>query len=244
LGAIVASDSLEVEATADELADAHRTILTLTDSLRSISEPEAGEVTTAANGTDASHVAIRPVSRRSGLSSPAPGVVLPVVGQITSRFTRSRFHPLLRIFRPHKGVDVSAPVGTNITAPAAGRVAFVGRRLGDGLMVELDHGEGVVSRYAHCRQVMAREGDFVSVGDVIATVGSSGLSTGPHVHFEIRVRGTPVDPLAYVIRPRLTPTPAAAATSAPVIQAGSPAHPAPEHSPGGSDSLEIPPDRR
>jgi murein DD-endopeptidase MepM/ murein hydrolase activator NlpD len=151
-------------------------------------------------------------------------VKLPVFGVITSRFSRSRWHPILHLFRPHKGVDVAAPYGSNITAPAAGRVTFVGRKLGDGLMVELDHGAGVQSIYAHCSAVKVRVGDFVSFGDVIAQVGSSGLSTAPHVHFEVRVRGEPVDPLKYLITARLTPMqkPATAA-SAGVMQAGSPA---------------------
>ena len=104
-------------------------------------------------------------------------------------------------------------------------MSFVGRKLGDGLMVELDHGNGVTSRYAHCSAVKVRVGDFVSFGDLIAAVGSSGLSTAPHVHFEVRVRGEPVDPLKYLITARLTPKPVEAA---PVMQAGSPV-PAPRH---------------
>jgi murein DD-endopeptidase MepM/ murein hydrolase activator NlpD len=77
----------------------------------------------------------------------------------------------------------------------------------------------VTSRYAHCSSVKVRVGDFVSFGDVIAAVGSSGLSTAPHVHFEVRVRGEPVDPLKYLITARLTPK---LADPAPVLQAGSP----------------------
>jgi hypothetical protein len=224
LGTIVAMDSMEVEATADQLADAHNMILALTDSLRAGGADGEEGFTVAQSGNPAggaqarpARVAARPFSRQSelGLRQPSAGIVLPVIGEITSRFTRSRFHPLLRIFRPHRGVDVSAPAGTAITAPAAARVAFVGRKLGDGLMVELDHGEGVVSRYAHCKTVRVKAGDFVSFGDMIATVGSSGLSTGPHVHFEVLVRGRPVDPLKYLITARLTPRdmPAAAAAA-------------------------------
>lgn len=218
LGVVVLSDSLQVTATADELADAHQMILSLTDSLQSMSDldgPDADAAESAPHGT--SSVAAGSVAR------PAKGVRLPVFGVITSRFSRSRWHPILRIFRPHKGVDVAAPYGSNITAPAAGRVVFVGRKLGDGLMVELDHGAGVQSIYAHCSAVKVKVGDFVSFGDVIALVGSSGLSTAPHVHFEVRVRGEAVDPLKYLLTARLTPMqkpPAAAA--APVMQAGSP----------------------
>ena len=226
LGVVVLSDSLQVTATADELADAHQMILALTDSLQTVadldapeSDTEGGTVHNVKNGL--AHARTTEV----GLARPARGITLPASGVITSRFSRSRWHPILRLFRPHKGVDVSAPYGSNITAPAAGKVSFVGRKLGDGLMVELDHGNGVTSRYAHCSAVKVRVGDFVSFGDVIAAVGSSGLSTAPHVHFEVRVRGEPVDPLKYLITARLTPKPVEAA---PVMQAGSPA-PAPRH---------------
>jgi hypothetical protein len=223
LGVVVLGDSLQVTATADELADAHQMILTLTDSLQSIADldvPEGeGETGAVHNTKNTGH----PTARVSevGFARPARGIALPAVGVITSRFSRSRWHPILRIFRPHKGVDVSAAYGSNITAPAAGRVTFVGRKLGDGLMVELDHGNGVTSRYAHCSAVKVRVGDFVSFGDVIAAVGSSGLSTAPHVHFEVRVRGEPVDPLKYLITARLTPR-EKPPEPAPVLQAGSP----------------------
>jgi len=122
-----------------------------------------------------------------------------VIGRISSRFARSRFHPLLHIFRPHLGVDLTAPAGTNITAPAPGRVSFVGRKFGEGLTVDLDHGNGIVSRYGHCRKILVKEGEMVTQGTVIATVGSSGLSTGPHVHFEVRLNGKPVDPLSFIL---------------------------------------------
>ena len=231
LGVVVFSDSLQVTATADELADAHQMILTLTDSLQSIGDldpPDAEE--TGADG----HT-VKNAAARASLARPARGITLPAVGPISSRFSRSRWHPILRIFRPHKGVDVAAPYGSNIIAPAAGRVTFAGRKLGDGLMVELDHGNGVTSRYAHCSAVKVRVGDFVSFGDEIASVGSSGLSTAAHVHFEVRVRGEPVDPLKYLITARLTPHDKPR-DPAPVLQAGSPTpvpHPAPDK-PAGS----------
>src|SRR5690348_17019848 len=227
LGVVVFSDSLQVTATADELADAHQMILTLTDSLQSIADldvPDADGESGATVKNAAAHSSV-------GLARPARGITLPAVGPITSRFSRSRWHPILRIFRPHKGVDVAAAYGSNITAPAAGRVSFVGRKLGDGLMVELDHGNGVTSRYAHCSAVKVRVGDFVSFGDVIAAVGSSGLSTAAHVHFEVRVRGEPVDPLKYLITARLTPP----KTEPSVMQAGSPTparHPTPDRQAG------------
>jgi murein DD-endopeptidase MepM/ murein hydrolase activator NlpD len=232
LGIVVFGDSLQVTATADELADAHQMILTLTDSLQSIADldvPDAEDESGAHNAKSVGRSGARVTE--VGLARPARGIALPAVGPITSRFSRSRWHPILRIFRPHKGVDVAAPYGSNITAPAAGRVIFVGRKLGDGLMVELDHGAGVTSRYAHCSAVKVKVGDFVSFGDVIALVGSSGLSTAAHVHFEVRVRGEPVDPLKYLIQARLTPM-QKSADPAPVIQAGSPA----AHHPAGTGS--------
>ena len=232
LGVVVFSDSLQVTATADELADAHQMILTLTDSLQSIADldlPDAEGESGATVKNAAGHGTV-------GLARAARGITLPAVGPISSRFSRSRWHPILRIFRPHKGVDVAAPYGSNIIAPAAGRVSFAGRKLGDGLMVELDHGNGVTSRYAHCSAVKVRVGDFVPFGDVIANVGSSGLSTAAHVHFEVRVRGEPVDPLKYLITARLTTPHEKPREPAPVLQAGSPrpvAHPASDK-PAGS----------
>jgi murein DD-endopeptidase MepM/ murein hydrolase activator NlpD len=122
---------------------------------------------------------------------------LPVIGAIASRFSRARRHPLLHIIRPHLGVDVAAARGTPITAPAAGLVSFVGRKFGFGLVVEIDHGNGVTTRYAHCGQAFVNEGARVARGVAIATVGTSGLSTGPHLHYEVLVHGHQVDPLRF-----------------------------------------------
>ncbi|MBW8838515.1 MAG: M23 family metallopeptidase [Gemmatimonadetes bacterium] len=154
LGVIVFSDSLQVTATADELADAHQMILTLTDSLQSIADLDVPD----GEGESGDAHAVKNVAAHgtAGLARPARGIMLPAVGPITSRFSRSRWHPILRIFRPHKGVDVAAAYGSNITAPAAGRVSFVGRKLGDGLMVELDHGNGVTTCTSRCEYAASR----------------------------------------------------------------------------------------
>ena len=160
---------------------------------------------------------------------------LPVIGAIASRFSRARRHPLLHIVRPHLGVDVAAPRGTPITAPAAGIVSFVGRKFGFGLVVEIDHGNGVTTRYAHCGRALVEEGAKVTHGVPIATVGTSGLSTGPHLHYEVLVHGRQVDPLRYR---QLQPVPdsavapaAPAPSPAPVQQAGAPVPEAPSTSP-------------
>lgn len=122
---------------------------------------------------------------------------LPVIGMIASTFSLARRHPLLRIVRPHLGVDLAAPSGTRITAPARGRVTFAGRKFALGMVVEIDHGGGVTTRYAHCRSIQVHAGQIVSFGAQIATVGSTGLSTGPHLHYEVLVNGHQVDPLRF-----------------------------------------------
>jgi murein DD-endopeptidase MepM/ murein hydrolase activator NlpD len=122
---------------------------------------------------------------------------LPVIGALVSGFSRARRHPLLHVTRPHLGVDVAAPRGTRVSAPAPGRVRFVGRRIGFGLVVELDHGDGVTTRYAHLRSAAVEAGEQVTKGEAIAAVGTSGVTTGPHLHYEVLVHGRQVDPLRY-----------------------------------------------
>ena len=143
---------------------------------------------------------------------------LPVIGPIASRFSRARRHPLLKVVRPHLGVDVAARRGTQITAPATGRVSFVGRRFGFGLVVEIDHGNGVVTRYAHCGSALVSEGARVQRGVPIATVGASGLASGPHLHYEVLVRGRQVDPLRYKL-PQAEPDIVAPSAAPAAIQA-------------------------
>ncbi|MES2177697.1 MAG: M23 family metallopeptidase [Gemmatimonadota bacterium] len=134
---------------------------------------------------------------------------LPVIGAIASRFSWGRKHPILGLVRPHLGVDVAAPYGTRITAPAAGRVTFVGYKLAYGQVVEMEHPGGITTRYAHCSLILVSEGDEVKRGQLIATVGSSGLTTGPHLHYEVKVNGRNVDPMRFKM-----PQPADSAPSA------------------------------
>jgi len=145
-----------------------------------------------------------------------------VIGAIASRFSRSRRHPLLHVVRPHLGVDVAARRGTQITAPAPGRVAFVGRKFGFGLVVEIDHGNGVLTRYAHCGTALVGAGARVERGVPIATVGTSGLATGPHLHYEVLVNGRQVDPLRYKLVQPSADTATAPAPVAPVPTAAAP----------------------
>jgi len=147
-------------------------------------------------------------------NSPPVDMIMPVSGAVSSRFSHSRFHPILQIFRAHEGVDLSAPAGTPIVAPAGGTVRSVGRRFGYGLTIELAHTGGVVTRYAHCRSAIVKPGQKVEAGVQIGTVGSSGLATAPHLHFEVLVKGTAVDPIKFVAATRQPAPPAPAPTPA------------------------------
>jgi murein DD-endopeptidase MepM/ murein hydrolase activator NlpD len=100
----------------------------------------------------------------------------------------------------HKGVDFAAARGSDVLAVGAGVVTFSGYHAGYGGVVEISHGDGYVTRYAHNQQVKVQTGQAVSRGDVVALMGSTGRSTGPHVHFEVLRNGRPVDPLGYVGR--------------------------------------------
>jgi len=119
------------------------------------------------------------------------GFVWPARGVLTSRFGR-------RWRRHHNGIDISAPRGTPIHAARAGRVRYAGWYGGYGLLVVLDHGGGLETYYGHAARVFVRPGQQVQAGQRIAAVGCTGACTGAHLHFEVRVRGKPVDPLRYL----------------------------------------------
>jgi murein DD-endopeptidase MepM/ murein hydrolase activator NlpD len=125
--------------------------------------------------------------------------IMPTKGWLTSAFMRERVHPILHLARPHEGIDVSAPMGAEIEAPAAGVVTDVKWEEGYGNMITVDHGFGLVTRYAHCSKILAVRGQRVKRGQKIALVGSTGLSTGPHLHYEVWVNHKPVDPVKYVM---------------------------------------------
>jgi len=123
--------------------------------------------------------------------------MVPVHGQVTYGFGY-RIHPIYERRLFHEGVDIAAPEGTPIKAAASGRVERVGPLGTYGTIVEIDHGRGFTTLYAHCSRVMVRPGDRVRAGQKVAEVGSTGLSTGPHLHFEVAVDGRPRDPFAYL----------------------------------------------
>jgi murein DD-endopeptidase MepM/ murein hydrolase activator NlpD len=118
----------------------------------------------------------------------------PVNGRITSTFGR-RYHPILHIVRMHTGIDFGAHVGTPIMAAADGVVISTAYMRGYGNTVIVEHGGGISTVYAHTSRVFVRSGQRVHRGQRIAAVGATGLATGPHLHFEVRVNGRPVNPL-------------------------------------------------
>ena len=125
--------------------------------------------------------------------------IMPTAGWLTSQFSRARVHPLLHVSRPHEGIDVSAPMGAPIVAPASGTVTQVDRENGYGNVLEIDHGNGIVTRYAHCSRIDVRQGQRVTRGQRIAAVGNTGLATGPHLHYELHINGKVVNPMTYVL---------------------------------------------
>jgi murein DD-endopeptidase MepM/ murein hydrolase activator NlpD len=133
----------------------------------------------------------------SGPGSPGPCQARPVPGGISSPFGQ-RFHPVLRYSRMHNGADMSAGSGTPIHACRAGRVVIAGGQGGYGNTIVIEHGGGMATLYAHQSRLAASEGSQVEAGAVIGYVGSTGMSTGPHLHFEVRLSGNPVDPSSYL----------------------------------------------
>jgi murein DD-endopeptidase MepM/ murein hydrolase activator NlpD len=104
---------------------------------------------------------------------------------VTSHFSASRFHPVLKSYRPHLGVDYAAPTGTPVQAIGDGRVIFAGRKGGDGDMVEIQHPNGYQTMYLHLSAILVEVGQHVEAGGRIGLVGSTGLATGPHLDFRI-----------------------------------------------------------
>ena len=125
----------------------------------------------------------------------------PVMGHVSSHYTYSRANPVTGVTSPHLAMDIVARWGTPFVATAPGRVIFAGRKDGYGNMIEIDHGRGLRTRYGHASKLHARVGQRVQRGEVIGEVGSSGSSTGSHVHYEVHSSGRPVNPSNYILWP-------------------------------------------
>lgn len=126
--------------------------------------------------------------------------ILPIRGPISSAYSASRLHPVHKLYMPHGGIDQNAPTGTPFVATAEGVVKFAGWKPGFGNTVEVDHGFGVTTLYAHASKLLVRAGKRVRREEVIGQIGCTGVCTGAHVHYEVRVNGRAVDPRNFVLR--------------------------------------------
>jgi murein DD-endopeptidase MepM/ murein hydrolase activator NlpD len=124
----------------------------------------------------------------------------PVAGGFISSYFGEREDPFSGEEAYHKGVDFAGTAGANVMAVAAGVVTWAGNRTGYGNLVEINHGDGYITRYAHCQRTLVSVGQTVKRGDSVALMGSTGRSTGPHVHFEVVRNGRQVDPLSFIGR--------------------------------------------
>jgi murein DD-endopeptidase MepM/ murein hydrolase activator NlpD len=175
---LAAAESLKQSA----LTDAHETreeYLHEVESLAAQSAALAAAIQSAQSG-----------STGSGAPS-ASGFIWPVNGVVVSGFG-------MRWGRMHEGIDIAAGSGTPIWAAAAGTVIHAGWLGGYGNLVVVDHGNGLATAYAHASAILVAVGQHVSQGETVSLVGSTGNSSGPHLHFEVRVNGVAVDPLLYL----------------------------------------------
>lgn len=156
--------------------------------------------------------AVKVVKRDTGVYTPrrdrdVPGAVndsagphdmlMPVMGRISSLFGNRR-HPTSNKIRFHSGIDIVARKGTPIVSSRSGKVSFTGWRRGYGLVVIVDHAEGLQTVYAHCSKVAVKTGQTVNAGQRVAYVGSTGVATGSHLHFEVRRNGNVRNPFRYL----------------------------------------------
>lgn len=134
---------------------------------------------------------VRSQARKLPFNNPSPA------SDITSSFG-NRLDPFLGRLALHAGIDFRAPTGTRILATAPGTVITAGKTGGYGNMVEIDHGNGITTRYAHLSTILVNAGDKIATGEAIARSGSTGRSTGPHLHYEVRLNGEAVDPMRFL----------------------------------------------
>ena len=162
----------------------------LDHSLKSLSQDMERE---EQNLEEISKVANERIARLSATPS-----IRPVQGWETSGFG-PRMSPFTGQMAMHDGLDIGAPMNAPVKAPAAGRISVVGYDPKMGNVVNIDHGYGVETQFGHLAKIMVRDGQKVKRGDLIALVGSTGLSTGPHVHYMVKINGRPVNPQTYIL---------------------------------------------
>ncbi|WP_304407626.1 M23 family metallopeptidase [uncultured Desulfovibrio sp.] len=140
---------------------------------------------------------LRALRDNRGILAAMPSI-WPVTGFVSSSFG-GRSSPFGRGGQFHKGLDISNRVGTPVVAPAEGTVTMAGRDGAYGNSVEIDHGGGLATKYAHLQRATVKPGQWVRRGEVIGHVGMTGRTTGPHLHYEVRLNGVPVNPMRYIL---------------------------------------------
>ena len=198
--AVITAKTADARSVRDELAAGRDTLLaarrlkqSALSSARDSRAEQLAEVEALAAQSAALAAAIRDAQAGStGSGAPsAAGFIWPVNGPVVSGFG-------MRWGRMHEGIDIAASLGTPIHAAASGTVIHAGWLGGYGNLVVVDHGDGLATAYAHASAILVAVGQQVSQGDTLSLVGSTGNSTGPHLHFEVRVNGSAVDPLLYL----------------------------------------------
>src|SRR5262249_31267791 len=176
----------------NDLADTKQQKLTDLSQLSAQDRADIGEIDALRAASAALANRIRAAQSSAPTSAPsASGLAWPVSGPVTSPFG-------WRWGRMHEGIDIGVPYGTPIHAAASGTVIYCGWESGYGNLTVIDHGGGLATAYGHQSSLAVSCGQQVSQGDVIGYVGSTGHSTGPHLHFEVRVNGAAVDPMGYL----------------------------------------------
>lgn len=136
------------------------------------------------------------LKENSALYESLPAII-PTTGNYSIGGFGMRLHPILKVMKMHEGLDILADVGSPVFAPGNGKVIYVGPRGGYGLTVEIDHGFGYKTVYGHLSKSLVKKNQKVKRGDQIALTGNTGLSTGPHLHYEVRYNGVPQNPINY-----------------------------------------------
>ncbi|MDI6799392.1 MAG: peptidoglycan DD-metalloendopeptidase family protein [Actinomycetota bacterium] len=168
-----------------------KTLLTQVQRDRATAEKIEAELQRSSNELAAY---IRSLESGEGPEAPIGPFKWPTTGPITSGFGM-RFHPILKVYRMHTGIDIGAPYGQPILSAQSGTVIFASWQGGYGRTIIIDHGGGISTIYAHTSALNFNVGQKVNKGDIIGLVGSTGYSTGPHLHFEIREGGEPKNPM-------------------------------------------------